>query len=365
MSNLFANRKDRTLYVYDGAANYIVSYIFQIILQLLFTIVLIATMTIDERKAFSGTSLYTYIICIVNEISIGLTPLSYSKVLGQNYYKDMGFKKSLSALQIPLLVFIALLTIAAFSPMATFVKLFFDSTGYDSSSLSSLVVKNPGDLVGGIILLALMPAVLEEILYRGMIARAFSRKSFVFAIFMGGFMFAIMHGNPIQLVHQFFLGVVCCIVYFSTGSIYASMIVHFTNNAVAVIGSYITYLHPWTMPAYAWIIMMVVGLIMLVVVLYLFMKLSNKNVSLKRGFRAFNATFKECFNKDEKTNTQQEQINAAIQESGLTEMQEIYEQTKENITADEKLKNRRALIFALFLAAFVLVVNTVSGYVSL
>ena len=361
--SMFANRKDRTLYVYDGAANYIVAYIFQIILQLLFTIILIATMTVEERNGFSHTSTYVYIICIVNEISIGLTPLSYSKVLGQNYYKDMGFKKMLDIKQILLLVAIAVFTICAFAPLATYVKQFFDITGFDSSNLTSLEVKDAGSLIGGILLLALMPAILEEILYRGMLARALTRKSFVFAIFMGGFMFALMHGNPVQFVHQFFLGVVCCIVYFASGSIYASIIVHFINNTIAVVGSYIAYLHPFTIPTYASILMIVVGIIILSILLYVFIYIANKNAKLSRGIKAFNQVFAECFEKPIEDN-KQEMISQAIKESGIEEIQEVYEQKRVLISQDEALKSRRAMIFAIFLAAFIFVVNTVSGYIS-
>ena len=364
INNLFANRKDRTLYVHDGAANYIVAYIFQIILQLLFTIVLIATMTIEDRNAFSNTPLYIYIIAIINELSIGLTPLSYSKVLGQNYYKDMGFTKKINVLQVLLLVVIAILVVCAFAPLATYVKEFFEKTGFDLTSITSLTVKNPGELIGGIILLALVPAILEETLYRGMIARAFTRKSYVFAIFMGGFMFAIMHGNPLQLVHQFFLGCVCCIVYFASGSIYASIIVHFTNNLIAVVGSYIVYYHPFTIPTLAFVLMMVFGILLLIVALYFFIKLSNKNASIKNGFRAFESTFRECFEKKDKVDEKQIEIDAAVKESGLEEINEIYEQTKKNITADEKLKGRRAMIFAIVLALFVLAVNIASGYMN-
>ena len=88
----FANRPNRTLYVHDGASNYLVAFILQLILQLIFTIVLMATMTIEERTAFGDSYAYRVIIVIVNEISIALTPLFFSKVLGQIYYLDMGFK---------------------------------------------------------------------------------------------------------------------------------------------------------------------------------------------------------------------------------------------------------------------------------
>ena len=364
MSNLFANRKDRTLYVYDGGANYIVAQIFQVILQLLFIIIIMSTMTHDESQVFSKTQVYVYIICILNEISIGLTPLSYSKVLGQNFYKDMGFKKLVKPLQIPLLVGIALLTVVTFAPVASYVKMFFDVTGYNTTNISTLKVTNGGELVAGLVALALVPAILEEILYRGMVARAFTRKSFVFAIFMSGFLFAIMHGNPIQFTHQFFMGVVCAIVYFATGSIYAPMIIHFTNNTIAVVGSYIVYLHPFEMPLYLSLLMIFVGFIILSILLFTLIWMNNKKASLHRGLRAFNATYQECFENNKAQDTKQAEVDAAIKESGLTEMQEVYEQAKFNMDADEKLKSRRAMIFALFLAIFIFVVNTITGYVN-
>ncbi len=364
MSTLFANRKDRTLYVHDGAGNYLVAFILQVILQLLFTIVLIATMSIEDREAFSVTPLYIYMITILNELSIGLTPLTYSKVLGQNYYKDMGFNKKISVLQGVMIVGIALLVICAFAPLATYVKLFFEKTGYNVANITTLTVKTPGQLVAGIFMLAIVPAVLEEILYRGMVARAFSRKSYVFAIFMGGFLFAIMHGNAIQLVHQFFMGCTCCIVYFATGSIYAPMILHLTNNLFAVVGSYIAYLHPFEISTLGYVLMTVIGIILLIVMLYFFIKVSNKNASLKRGFKAFNATFRECFEKQDVVDAKQAEIDAAVKESGLTEINEIYEQTKKNITDDERSKGRKAMFLALVFSIVFFAVNVATGYLN-
>ena len=363
MSSWFANRKDRTLYVHDGAANFIIAYIIQVILQLLFMLILMSTMGLDQRNDFSHTAIYAYIICILNELAMGLTPLSYSKVLGQNYYKDIGFNKKLSLVQIPLLILIAIFTIVAFLPIASYVKEFFDMTGYDSSSLQSLAVTNVKDLIGAIVFLCILPAVVEETLYRGIIARAFTRKGFVFAIFMGGFMFAIMHANPVQFVHQFFLGVVCCIVYFTTGSIYASMIVHFTNNLISVVGTYIGYLHPFTIPTVGLVLMVVVGLIVLTILLYVFILLTTKRVKFSNGIQSMNEVFRECFTKGVADN-KQEMINEAIKESGIEEIQQVYEEQKIIMSQDEALKGRRAMILAIFLAAFVLIANTVSGYMS-
>ena len=366
MSTLFQNRQDRTLYVHDGAANYIVAYVFQIILQFLFSIIIIATMTLDERSAFSTTITYTIIICIVNELSIALTPLSYSKVLGQNYYKDMGFKKKISILDVVMLIGMTVCLIVAFSPIATWVAEIFINSGYDPKTLSNVVVDSPLTLFLTTIFLAILPACFEEILYRGMIARAFSRKSYIFAIFMGAFMFAIMHGNPIQFVHQFMLGIVCSVVYFATGSIYASIIVHFTNNFIALVGGYITYLHPFEIPLYANILMVIFGIILLTILLYVFVVYHNKDAKIDGKLKSINAIFKKTFAQNRPDYAQEDKaldIDKQVEETGLEEMKEIYAQEVDLRSQDEKLKAKRALILANLLAIVMLVVNTVTGYI--
>ncbi|MCR4875074.1 MAG: CPBP family intramembrane metalloprotease [Clostridia bacterium] len=363
----FANRPNRTLYMHDGAANYIVAFILQLILQLLFTIVLMSTMTLDERTAFSDTYAYRVILIIVNELSIGLTPLFYSKVLGQNYYLDMGFKKKLSIPQIGMLIAIAFVLVVAFLPLAQWVFDLLVKTGYNTAKLTTLTVSTPAQLVIGIILFALVPAILEETLYRGMIARAFKKHSFVLAIFVGGLLFALMHASPVQLVHQFFLGCICCVVYFATASIYAPIIIHFVNNLIAVVGSYLMSVYQFGIPTTALIIMFFVGLILLVVAMLVFMKMCNKKVTLKTGFKNIEAIFSECFmNEEEKALKEQKEaeIKAKIEATGMEEVGEVYLQTKETIDADEKSKGNKAIILAVLFALAVLVINTITGYIN-
>ena len=365
--SLFQNRQDRTLYVHDGAANYIVAYVMQILLQFLFTLVILTTMTSEEKNAFQTTMAYTVIITILNELAFGFTPLAYSKVLGQNYYKDIGFKKKISIVQILMLIVIAIALVLAFMPISNIVAELLIKSGFNSNALSSIVISTPGRYILSIFVMCLLPAFAEETIFRGMVARAFSRKNFVFAIFMGGFIFAIMHGNPVQLVHQFAVGVTCCVVYFATGSIYAPIIVHFINNLIAITGNYILYYHPIeVVPAYVFIVMTIVGLILLVVALYFFIVIANKEASLKTGVKKINYIFSKCFdnNKLQKEDETQKAIDEKIQESGLEEMKEIYVQEIDNRSQDERLKGRRAMIFALGLAIAMFVINTITGYIN-
>ena len=66
----------------------------------------------------------------------------------------------------------------------------------------------------------------------------------------------------------------------------------------------------------------------------------------------------------QKEDETQKAIDEKIQESGLEEMKEIYVQEIDNRSQDERLKGRRAMIFALGLAIAMFVINTITGYIN-
>ena len=59
----------------------------------------------------------------------------------------------------------------------------------------------------------------------------------VWAIVVSAVFFAVIHGNPWQALNAFLLGMVMGYVYFKTGSLILTMIIHFVNNGTAVIAS--------------------------------------------------------------------------------------------------------------------------------
>ena len=97
-----------------------------------------------------------------------------------------------------------------------------------------------------------------------MIARAAKNFSYFWGVIISGALFAFMHGSPMQLVHQFFVGVVCSLVYYMSGSIWISALVHFFNNAITLISGYvifkITGSSDLTMPWWAMLLLCVAGI---------------------------------------------------------------------------------------------------------
>lgn len=116
-----------------------------------------------------------------------------------------------------------------------------EAIGYPlEQGLSVINPTNWGYYFLSILLLAIMPAIGEELLFRGMILHGLrSRFNDVCSVLMSAIMFALMHGNLQQFVYPFLLGVIMGWIVLRTGSLVSSVIVHFTNNFLVVTFSFI------------------------------------------------------------------------------------------------------------------------------
>lgn len=83
----------------------------------------------------------------------------------------------------------------------------------------------------------IMAPVLEETVCRGVICRGLLRhyRSPWPAILWSALIFAVMHLNPWQGIPAFLMGVYFGWIYYRTGSLKATMFLHFVNNGTAVL----------------------------------------------------------------------------------------------------------------------------------
>lgn len=103
-----------------------------------------------------------------------------------------------------------------------------------------VVVHTVPELLFVVLVVALVPAVSEEVLFRGLVQRNFE-YSFGLAggAVVTGIIFALYHLNPFTLVPLMVLGIVFGLLVYKTGSILAAMLAHFINNCTAVVSVYI------------------------------------------------------------------------------------------------------------------------------
>lgn len=87
-----------------------------------------------------------------------------------------------------------------------------------------------------LITVAVVPAVMEEILFRGLILQnAEEEMGTVRAILVSGFCFSLYHGSVEQTVYQFIVGCIFGFLAVRSRSVVPGMVFHFLNNAVIIV----------------------------------------------------------------------------------------------------------------------------------
>lgn len=87
----------------------------------------------------------------------------------------------------------------------------------------------------GILCLAVLGPVLEELLFRGAITKVLLRQYAPFkAILISGLIFGIFHLNPTQVVAASFSGFLFAWLYYKSGSLVPGILIHILNNSLSV-----------------------------------------------------------------------------------------------------------------------------------
>ena len=124
---------------------------------------------------------------------------------------------------------------------AVFFKTLEDA--YSSDIAAILNFKNFGSFLFSIALIALLPAVTEELFFRGALQQVMLKwtgKVFP-AILITAIIFSAIHGSYYGFLGRALLGVVLGYVYYYGKNIWLNMLIHFINNAVALIALYAAY----------------------------------------------------------------------------------------------------------------------------
>ena len=91
-----------------------------------------------------------------------------------------------------------------------------------------------GELWELLILHALLPAVLEEALFRYAFLSILAPRSRKTAVLVSALLFSLAHCSLAKIPYAFFAGVVFAVLDLATGSILPSLVLHTVNNAVSV-----------------------------------------------------------------------------------------------------------------------------------
>lgn len=134
---------------------------------------------------------------------------------------------------------IGLVCIITFVLLQTWSVGVFSRLGYNEPEFNMLM-NNFGEYLLLVFALAVLPGIIEELLFRGLIQRGFMGFGAVTAMFMSAVLFSLFHLSPAQTVYQFFFGLILAWVYFRTKNLTIPIILHFINNFLIITYEYIT-----------------------------------------------------------------------------------------------------------------------------
>lgn len=140
--------------------------------------------------------------------------LTYSFMFGTDYVNYLNYKVTTS------------------SPL---MKQFYDLI------MEALEKMMTGPFWSSFLVTAIFAPIFEEWLCRGMVLRGLlSKMKPVWAIVISALFFAVIHMNPWQALNAFLIGLVMGYIYYKTGSLWLTMLIHFVNNGTSVILSQVT-----------------------------------------------------------------------------------------------------------------------------
>lgn len=109
------------------------------------------------------------------------------------------------------------------------------------TSTLGITMDNFGQFLIVVLLLAVMPAVCEELVFRGIIYNGLRNKFNVkWATVLSSVMFALIHLSIYKTFYQLILGVVLALIAYYTGTIFYGIIFHFINNFTIILVNYIS-----------------------------------------------------------------------------------------------------------------------------
>lgn len=99
-----------------------------------------------------------------------------------------------------------------------------------------------GDFLCNILVFALVPAVCEELLFRGALQQLFCRmlRNHHVAIWLTAAVFSLFHGEIFAFLPRFVLGAALGYLFYYGGSIWINSTAHFLNNALAIVLYYLS-----------------------------------------------------------------------------------------------------------------------------
>jgi len=174
-------------------------------------------------------------------------------MLNRKPFRLIGFTGKISWKQVSLVfaIIVAALFVSGFLsyvnaqlPITASMKLEFDKMEreYNQQVEAIIGLNNVGEYILSLIVMAFLPALCEETLFRGGLQNFLTRsiKMPWLSIIIVSIIFSLAHFSFYGFLSRFFLGVILGLLYQYSGRVWLNILAHFFNNALAITALYVS-----------------------------------------------------------------------------------------------------------------------------
>lgn len=256
------------------------AFLWSIILPQILVILLVSIFSVvyEDAQLLQEQMIYIISMMLVSQFAFFIIYLVFANKNNINIKTEV--KRNVKKLNIQNMLFCMLISVIAvfglYYVVSLFDELIYKIFGYVPQG-GGLVSSNFGFFVLNVILTAIIPAVTEELVFRGIIFKGLKGKGFWFASITSAVMFMFVHLSLSSIIYPIIMGIIFCLVVKKTGSILYSMIVHFCNNFIVILIEYIQNISSKQlfMPLTLWwekVIVFVVAIFAIVLIIFIINK---------------------------------------------------------------------------------------------
>lgn len=238
---------------------------------------------LTAHSAFNGIPPVLYYLLIAFDYIAGLALPAFIYFSAQHMPLSEGlpFEKT-SAADVALYVaFGCMVCMLANYPANLVVKL-QEFYGYSGGPTPMPLNNDPAVLALYGLSIVVIPPLVEEIMFRGVILQSLRRYGDGFAVLVSAMLFGMYHGNFVQMVFAFLSGLALGFVVIRTNSLLPSILIHFINNGISYAGEMVTRFYGQNaadrMEAIATYTLIALGVVAMIVLI-----LQHKLLSRKRS----------------------------------------------------------------------------------
>ncbi len=154
---------------------------------------------------------------------------------------NISFNKPQGGKNVPLIVFAGIGGCLAANYITSVVRIFFENIGLYVDYTAIEDPKSLTDVIMMFISTAVVAPLIEEFAMRGVVLQSLKKYGNAFAIIASSFIFALLHGNPVQILFAFLCGLLLGYAAVATNSLWTSIIIHAAVNSLSCIASAMYY----------------------------------------------------------------------------------------------------------------------------